>query len=117
MSSVQPDKHGLDPTPVSTTARVSQLIYLIFGILEALIGLRVVLKLLAANGDAGIVSLIYTVTAPFLALFQGIFPTPQGSGHVLELSSLVALIVYALLGYAIARLVEILGRRNATGTP
>lgn len=44
MSSVQPDKHGLDPTPVSTTARVSQLIYLIFGILEALIGLRVVLK-------------------------------------------------------------------------
>jgi uncharacterized protein YggT (Ycf19 family) len=117
MSSVQPNKHGADPAPVSPTARVSQLIYLIFGILEALIGLRVILKLLAANADAGVVSLIYTVTAPFVALFQGIFPTPQGNGHVLELSSLVALVVYALLAYAIARLVEILGRRNTAGTP
>lgn len=62
-------------------------------------------------------SVIYTVTAPFVALFEGIFPTPQGSGHVLELSSLVALVVYALLAYAIARLVEILGRRKAAGTP
>ncbi len=117
MSSVQPNKHGTDPAPVSSTARVSQLIYLIFGILDALIGLRVLLKLLAANGDAGIVSLIYTASAPFVALFQGIFPTPQGHGIVLELSSLVALVVYALLAYALARLVEILGRRNTAGIP
>jgi uncharacterized protein YggT (Ycf19 family) len=117
MASVQPNQHGVDPVPVSSTARVSQLIYLIFGILDALIGLRVLLKLLAANGDSGVVSLIYTVTAPFVAPFQGIFPTPQGNGSVLELSSLVALVVYALLAYALARLVEILGRRTTTKTP
>ena len=117
MSSVQPNKHGADPAPVSSTARVSQLIYLIFGILDVLIGLRVLLKLLAANGDTGIVSLIYTVTAPFVALFQEIFPTPQGHGVVLELSSLVAIVVYALVGYALARLVEILGRRSTASIP
>jgi hypothetical protein len=105
---------GVDPAPVSAADRVSQFTYLAFGLLEGVLGIRVLLKLLAADPEAGFTSLIYTLTAPFVALFQGVFATPQSRGNVLELSSLLAIAVYALLGYGLARLAQILGRARTT---
>jgi hypothetical protein len=83
---------------------------LLFGLLEAVLGIRVILKLLAADPNAGFTHLIYLLTTPFVVLFQGVFATPASKGNVLELSSLLAIAVYALLGYALARLAQILGR-------
>jgi hypothetical protein len=105
---------AVDPAPVSAADRVSQFTYLLFGLLEGVLGIRVLLKLLAADPQAGFTSLIYTLTAPFVALFQGVFATPQSRGNVLELSSLLAIVVYALLGYGLARLAQILGRARTT---
>jgi uncharacterized protein YggT (Ycf19 family) len=107
-------------TPVVTTpvvsvwpyARLVAFIYLIFGTLESLIGIRVVLKLLAANPQAGFTRFMYDVTAPFVYPFQGIFATPQSNGSILEFSSLLAIVIYALLAYLIVRIIEIVGRRR-----
>ena len=100
------------PRPsVGAIYRVSQTLYLLAGIAEALIITRVALKLLAANPAAGFVRFVYAVSAPLVAPFQGIFPTPVSNANVLELSSLVAMAVYGLIAWGIVSIIFILGRR------
>lgn len=122
---VQPVQPGwsyrMDPArerlpSVSPTHRASQILYLLLGIVETLIILRVVLKLLAANSGVGFVRFAYGVSAPLMAPFQGIFPTSVSHNSVLELSSLVAIAVYALLAWGIVRIVFILGRQQVPTT-
>jgi hypothetical protein len=81
------------------------LIWLLLGILEALIALRIGLKLIAANPDSPIVSLIYGFTYLFLFPFAGMTATPSAGGMVLELSSFFAMGIYALIAWAAERIV------------
>lgn len=89
----------------ATVDRVVQAVYLAFGVLEGLLAIRFILKLLGANPAAGFASFIYNMTAPFLSPFAGIFGTPQSNGSVLELHTLVAIVVYALVAWLIARVI------------
>src|SRR5205823_2832689 len=91
-----------------TAARGMQLVYLIFGLIEALIAIRFVLKALGASTEASFARFIYGVTAPLVAPFIGLFGNPASQGSVLEVHSIVALIVYALLAWLIGRLTWIL---------
>lgn len=90
----------------------AQIVYTIAGIIEVLILIRAVLELLAANPDAAFTNLIYTITDPLVAPFQGVFPTPQSHGSVLDLAAILAIIVYAVLAWIIARLLELARRRR-----
>jgi hypothetical protein len=85
-----------------------QLIWLGLGILEALIGLRVIFKLIAVNPDNILASLLYGVTNLFLFPFAELTPTPVSGGMVLETSSLIAMVVYALLAWAMVKVVEVI---------
>jgi uncharacterized protein YggT (Ycf19 family) len=84
--------------------RLIQAIYLVFGIIEALVAIRVLLRLLGANANAGFAQFIYGVTAPLVAPFAGLFGNPQTGGSVLELHSIVALVVYAVVAWLLAKL-------------
>ena len=88
--------------------RLVQAIYLIFGIIEALIAIRLVLRALGANPNAGFAQLVYGLTAPLVAPFVGLFGSPQAGGSVLELQSIVALVVYALLAWGLGKLAWLL---------
>jgi YGGT family len=98
---------------VSVAERAAMITYLVLGVMEALLITRVILKLLAANPAAGFVRVIYDRSALFVAPFQGIFPTPVTQNSVLELSSLVAIAVYAFIAWGIVRLIAIFSRRQA----
>lgn len=75
---------------------------IVIGIVEFLIGLRIILKLFGANPNTPFVEWVYATSDPLLAPFQGIFPSPVLEGQfVLEMSALVALVVYAFIGYII----------------
>lgn len=87
------------------TFKATQLIWLLFGILEALIALRIGLMLIGANPDSPIVALIYGVTGLFLFPFTGLIGSPTVGNMVLELSSLFAMLIYALLAWALERIV------------
>ena len=87
------------------THKASQWIWLLFGILEALIVLRIGLKLIGANPDSPIVALIYGFTGLFLIPFVGLIESPTVGSMVLEISSLFAIAVYALIAVALERLV------------
>jgi YggT family protein len=95
--------------------RATEVIYLLFGIIDGLLLIRLVLKLLAANPLAGFSKFIYGLTDVFLAPFRNLLPTVGGgSGAVLEMSTVIAIIVYALIGWALVRLVAIALFRNVS---
>ncbi len=85
--------------------RLSQWIWLIFGILEGLIGLRILLKLMGANPDAPFAEFVYSLTDPFLLPFIGLTGAPSAGGSVLETYSIIAVFVYMLLAWVIIRVI------------
>lgn len=99
---------------------VEYLIYFLFGALEILLAFRLVLKLMGANTFSTFVGLIYGITGVFIVPFQGIFHRATTSGlettAVLEPSTIVAIIVYAVLAVGIVKLVRILsGKQQQRG--
>ena len=87
------------------TFKATQLIWLLFGILEALIALRIGLMLIGANPNSPIVALIYGFTYLFLFPFEGLIGSPTAGNMVLELSSLFAMLIYGLIAWATERAV------------
>jgi len=100
---------------VSPGRRAVEVTYLVFGIIEGLLAIRLILKLLGANPHAGFANFIYGVTDFFMAPFRYLLPTIGGSsGAVLETSVVIAIIVYALIAWVLARLIVIMFFRNVT---
>jgi len=97
------------------TFKISQLIWLLFGILEVLIALRIGLKLIGANPDSPIVAMIYGFTSLFLFPFTGLIGSPTVGGMELEISSMFAILIYALIGWAVERTVWLLFYRPRGG--
>ncbi len=103
-------------TPVKTGVTNSQtteyLIYYVLGALEILLTFRLFLKLLGASSYSAFVRLIYTVTGIFILPFEGIFRRGVAQGlettSVLEPSTLVAIIVYAILAWGAVKLTRVL---------
>jgi hypothetical protein len=85
------------------TFKATQLVWLLFGILEAIIALRIGLMLIGANPNSPIVALIYGVTYLFLFPFAGLVGSPAAGNMVLELSSMFAMLIYGLIAWAVER--------------
>ena len=90
------------------TFKATQLIWLFLGILEGLLALRFVLKLIAANPDSPIAAAIYGFTNLFLWPFAGLTATPSAGGMVLELSTMIAMVVYGLIAWAFERIIWVI---------
>ena len=93
--------------------KLRKIVYYILGIFETFFAFRLVFKLLGANPGSTFVSLIYSISGALLAPFSGIFKTAVSKGletkSVLEPATIIAMIVYAVIAYAIVRLIEIYG--------
>jgi hypothetical protein len=87
---------------------LTSLISFLFSVFEGLIGLRILLKLIDANSSNAFARFIYGITSLFVAPFTGLIANPATGGNVLELTSLIALIVYALIAAVLVRLVWLL---------
>jgi len=109
MSTVQSEQNNF-------IVRLTQLVWLLFGILEALIGLRVILKLIAANPNSPFAALVYNASYLFVWPFTGLTRTPAAEGMVLEIPSIIAMLVYALVAWAIVRLIWIVLDRPVNPT-
>jgi len=90
------------------TFKTTQIIWLLLGLLEAAIALRVVFKLIGVNAANPFATLLYNVTNLFVAPFASLTGAPTAGGMVLEISSILAMIVYLLLGWALERIVYVL---------
>jgi hypothetical protein len=90
------------------TFKATQLVWLFLGILEALLALRFGLKLIGANPASPIAVFIYGFTSLFLFPFAGLTGAPAAGGMVLEFSTLIAMVVYGLIGWAIERIIWVI---------
>lgn len=91
----------------SNRETIEYAIYFIFGFLEILLAIRLLLKLAGANTVSGFVRFIYGITGIFVLPFQGIFRQAYASGSILEPSTIVAIFVYMLIAWGIVKLVRI----------
>jgi hypothetical protein len=90
------------------TLKVTQLIWLLLGFLEIMLAMRVVFKLLAVNADNLFASLLYFVTDIFVAPFASLTGAPALGNMVLEISTIIAMIVYLLIAWGLERIVYVL---------
>lgn len=80
------------------------IINVVFGIILTLLALRLVLRLLGANRESGFVDFIYSTSQPLVGPFFGVFDTQARlSGSGLEVATLIALLVYGLIGGVLMR--------------
>jgi hypothetical protein len=89
------------------TFKATQVIWLLLVLLEAGLALRVVLKLIGANANNAFASFLYGTTGIFVAPFASLFPAPSADGMVLEISTILAMIIYALIFWALERIVYV----------
>lgn len=95
----------VDDSPSVIGARI---VWFIAGVILVLLAFRFVFILLGANPNSGFVDFIYSVSHPFAAPFFGIFGYQQSLGvGKFEFSTLVAMAVYALIAWGLARLLTI----------
>ena len=92
--------------------RVINIIYYLTGALVILLLLRIILRLLSANPENQFAQVIYSLSEPFVAPFATLFSNPSIGTSQLDVNALVALLVYALLAWLVARLVWIIGSRS-----
>ena len=84
------------------------MVWLVFGILEVLIALRIGLRLIGANPASPFAVFLYGFTGIFLFPFTGLTGAPAAGGMVLEISSFIAMVVYALLAWALERIIQLI---------
>ena len=84
--------------------RGTQIVWYLLSLLEILLVFRFVLKLTGANSEAGFTNFIYSITWPFTAPFMAVFPKTIIEGSAFEWTTLLAMLVYWVIAFAIVRL-------------
>ena len=84
-----------------------RVIWFIVGLINVIVAIRFVLLLLGANREAGFTDFIYTLSAPFVSPFVGIFGEPTYGRVVFEVSSVLAIVIYSLVAWGIVKLLTI----------
>jgi len=87
--------------------QATRIAYTILVLLEILLGIRFVLHLIGANPDNGFATFIYGITGVFVAPFNSLLGTPVPGGTTFEVTTLIAMAVYALLFWMIVRVIRI----------
>ena len=90
---------------------IRTLVNIVFGIIEFLLTLRFVFKFIVANSSAPFVAWLYGATATLVSPFANIIPNLNLGGFVIDFATLVALIVYAFVGYLLLELFSYVGPR------
>ncbi len=83
-------------------------VYFFFDLLELVLAVRFLLQALGASMGSRFVDFIYGITDPLIRPFQGILQTAVAEGIVVEWVTLIAMLIYAVLGYFIVRLLRLL---------
>lgn len=104
-------------TQVATNAEVQDAhsdrgnawIWYIVGIIDLLLLLTLVFRLFGAKA-VGFASFLYNITDVLVAPFRGIFSNPRIEGSYFDTAALVAAVVYVLIGWIVARLIDLATR-------
>lgn len=85
-------------------SRIKTITYYVLAVLEIILVLRLFFRILGASEASGFVMFLYNLSHIFVAPFNGIFNDQTLGRSVFETSTLIAMIVYALLAWGIVSL-------------
>lgn len=92
---------------------IFRILYTVTIFLQTLIVFRIILKVINADATNSIVSWIYNMTENFIEPFQGIVAEEMFIDRFrLELTPIVALVFYAILGFVFAELSKAFRQAN-----
>src|ERR1700674_3151493 len=94
--------------------RAAAVVGFIVGIVEILIAARFLGKLFGASAHSAFVNFIYQVSSPMVAPFSGIFGDTGSRTNTFETASLVAMVVYAVIGWGLVVLIRIVTAPHGT---
>ncbi len=95
---------------------ITTVTYFILGVLEVILFLRLLFRLLGANTDNGFITFLYSLSHIFVGPFNGIFNDQTlGSTGVFEVSTIIAMLVYALIGWGIVSLGRVVFASQVSG--
>lgn len=83
-------------------------IWFVTGVVDVIVGLRFLMKALGASTVSAFTTFVYGLSDPLVGPFRGIFPESAHQTFMFEPADLVALIIYALIGWGLVTLVRIL---------
>jgi uncharacterized protein YggT (Ycf19 family) len=97
---------------------VRRSVMLLFGVLQALLIIRIILLLLVANHSNDVVALILSVTDPFVEPFRGMFQLDRVTAgrSMLDVAALVALVAWTLVEALIVAVLGLGARRGEDAT-
>ena len=87
--------------------RAAAVVWFVVGVVEIFIAARFLGKLFGASAQSAFVNFIYQVSGPMVAPFTGIFGDTGTRTNTFETASLVALVVYAVIGWGLVVLIRI----------
>lgn len=112
------------PVPATTPVAISEegrynfraaaVVGFIVGVVDIVIAARFLGKLLGASAQSSFVNLIYGLSAPLVAPFQGIFGDGGSKANSFETSDLVAIVAYAVIGWGLVMLIRIITAPRGT---
>jgi YggT family protein len=97
---------------------IRRFVVLLFGILQALLIIRIILLVLVANTGNDVVSFILAATDPFVEPFRGMFRLDQvrAGQSKLDIAALVAIVGWTLIEALIVALLSLGARRGEDAT-
>ena len=104
------------PTPVEHVSvteqsrynfRAAAVVWFVVGVIEIFIAARFLGKLFGASAQSAFVNFIYQVSGPMVSPFTGIFGDTGSRTNTFETASLVAIVVYAVIGWGLVVLIRI----------
>lgn len=87
--------------------RLTRFVWFVVAIIESLLAFRFFLRLFAANPNAPFTAFIYGITAALADPFLNVFGITRVQGSVFEWTTILAMFVYWLIGWAIIKLAVI----------
>ena len=87
--------------------RAAAVVWFVVGVVEIFIAARFLGKLFGASAHSAFVNFIYQVSGPMVAPFTGIFGDTGTRTNTFETASLVAIVVYAVIGWGLVVLIRI----------
>ena len=94
--------------------RAAAVVGFVVGAVDIFIAARFLGKLLGASAQSAFVNFIYQVSSPMVAPFTGIFGNSGSKTNTFETASLVAIVVYAVIGWGLIVLIRIVTAPHGT---
>ncbi len=95
-----------------------RIVVLAFGLIQIVIGARIVLLLLDAREANALVSAVLNISQVFVAPFEGILRTDSihSAGSVLDITAIVAFVGWTILELIVLWVIGLFGRRSTAAT-